>query len=241
MDFSSLKRDAAKIEAAIKITPDGRHIALKPITCYFPRRWENAKLATLGEPNRVVGLFVIVTEDGYYAPLSHLARLEMVPTSTILVDIDDSDYVGFFFESGATIIETDELLVDDKIPFLVYDEFFAKGNVPPYMTGEDLAKLETSAATAAGLDLSGTNVPLEIMASAMARDSKNIRTYFRHTIKDAQEAQTKKPEFVALSNVLVGPTNTIARVMGSYFDDGLMSALTHPTERVEGIESLLRQ
>lgn len=239
MDVSTLKRDSAKVLSAIKETQDGRLIAVKPLTVYFPRRWEGPKLAIVGETSLVTSIFVIVTDDGFYGVPLYLGMMKMKPTSVKIVDIDGSDYFGFYFESGATLTESTELLKDDKLPYKTFDEIMAKGNVPWYMSEEDLAKLFMSTKKANGLTLAGTNVPFEVMVAAMARSPKDVRKYYRHTVKTEKDLASS-PQFISLSNVLFGPTNTVAEVMGNRFDDGLMAALTNPTERVEGIEALLR-
>lgn len=240
MDVSKLKRDPAAILAAVVQTPDGRLIAKKAMTIYIPRRFENAKLATIGEVINILTIMAIVLQDGTYGVTKVISSMHITPTSTTIVDVDGSDYYGFFFEAGATITETIELLKGDKLPYRLFDEILAKGNIPWYLNGEDLAKLFVTSKEAAGLQLSGSNSPFEVIAAAMCRGATNIKKYHRELVKVPGDEIKNPSQFISLGNVMYGTTNTVSKLMGSHFDDALTSALVNPAERVEGIEVLLR-
>lgn len=240
MDVSKLKRDNAKIMAAVVETPDGRLIAKHALSIYIPRRFEGAKLAFIGETISIVGLFAIVLEDGAYGTVKHVGMMKIEPTGTTIVDVDGSDYYRFYFQSGAVITQTVEVLKDDKLPYKVFDEIYAGGNIPWYMNDDDLAKVFINTGKQAGITLSGTNSPFEIIVAAMTRSKKDIKKYHREVIREKGDEVKQPYQFIALGNVMYGTTNTVSKLMGSYFDDALTSALVNPAERVEGIETLLR-
>ena len=82
---------------------------------------------------------------------------------------------------------------------------------------------------------------MELIASMVSRNQKNRLEYYRHTIQNRDELKTNPPLFVALRSVSDSATNTTNKLGGSYFEEGLTSALVNPTERVERIEDLLRR
>lgn len=240
MDVSKLRRDNAKIMAAVVETPDGRLIAKHALTIYIPRRFEGARLANIGEIISIAAIFAIVLEDGTYGSIKHLGMMKITPTSTTIIDIDGSDYFGFYFESGAVITESIELLKDDKLPYKTFDEILARGNVPWYLNDDDLSKLFINSKNQAGLTLTGTNAPFEVIVAAMTRGKKDIKKYHRELLREKGDEVKHPYQFIALGNVMYGTTNTVSKLMGSHFDDALTSALVNPAERVEGIETLLR-
>ncbi|MNJ68815.1 hypothetical protein D3C77_650980 [compost metagenome] len=48
------------------------------------------------------------------------------------------------------------------------------------------------------------------------------------------------PTIIPLRNVSYGATNTIAKLTGSRFDEGMTSAIVNPGDRVERTEMVLR-
>lgn len=240
MDQKQFRRNAAKLKAAVVETPDGRLIAKESVTIYVPRRFESAKLVNVGEIISIAGIFAIVTADFSYAMSSALATLRITPTSTTIVDFNGDDYYGFYFESGSTITESVNLIKDDKLPYKVFDEVYSKGNVPWFMGMQDLVDLFKTTVHHAGLSLTGSNTPFEIITAAICRDSKDIRKYRRETIQSMADELTNPAQYIALRNVIHGTTNTISKLMGSHFDDALMSALVNPSEEIQGVEALLR-
>lgn len=197
-------------------------------------------MAFIGETISITGIFAIATADMKYAVSSALAMMRITPTSTTIVDIDGDDYYGFYFEAGSTVTETVNLIKDDKLPFKTFDEIFLKGNIPWFLNQLDLANLYKTSKYHAGLALTGTNAAFEIIVSAMSRDGKDIKKYRRETMKSLADDAINPPQFIALRNVIHGTTNTVSKLMGSHFDEALMSALVYPSEEIQGVESLLR-
>ena len=80
----------------------------------------------------------------------------------------------------------------------------------------------------------------QMFAAAITRDSANRAKYYRHTLSDLP-SEDRPPTFIPLRSVTYGATNTTAKLMGSYWNDGLTSALVNPSEKTERIEQLLRR
>ena len=55
------------------------------------------------------------------------------------------------------------------------------------------------------------------------------------------EVLSRPPALIPFRSVTYGATNTTAKLMGAYFDEGLTSALVNPSQRTEKIEELLRR
>ncbi len=239
MDVSKLRRNASVILDSLMETPKNELISKTGCRILIPTRFAEHKLATISNEIRIVGVFVMVIGDNYGVS-SAAAMMQITPTSTTIIDINGDEYYDFTFAPGAQITPNLELVVDDPIAYMLYDEIIAKGHIPWFFNYEDVGKLFVSAPYHANIVLGGNNVALEMIAASISRDSKDRTVYYRHTIKSIDEQHTRPPTFIAFRNVIYGATNTTAKLMGAYFDDGLLSSLVNPSETTEGVETLLR-
>lgn len=241
MDISTLIRDADKVHACLSETKDGQLLALKEVKIYIPTRFADHKLAVVANEIRIVGIFAMVVEDRYYGVSNANAIMQITPSSTTVVDINDDEYYEFRFDKGSTICPNINLVQDNSFVYRIYDEITAKGHVPWFISYEDMGKLFESSVYHGNMTLGPNNIPLEMIAASISRDSKDRTKYYRHTIQSMSDQLKRPPAFIALRNVMLGATNTTARLMGAYFDEGLLSALVNPSEKTEGVESLLRK
>lgn len=241
MDPKVLVRDASKVHACLFENSKGELYASKACKIITPVRYGERKLASITNEIRIVSIFAIVVEDKFYAVSKVLAMMQITPTSTNVIKVNGDEYYEFYFEKGSMVCPNLNLVKDDQLAYKVYDEIIAKGNVPWYFSYEDLGKLFTTAKEHANIHLAANNVPLEMIAASISRNPKDRRTYYRHAFKNATEMSKVQPDYIPLRSVIYGATNTTAKLMGAYFDDGLMSALVNPSDRVEGVEQLLRR
>ena len=239
MDRSKLVRDAEKVHAHLKELEDGSVIALKPCKLYIPARFAEGDLAIIAEEISIVGIFAMVVEDKYYGVCTANTMMRIEPSATSTVKIDDDDYLEFYFEAGARVLTSSLLVKVDTLTYHIYDEIIAKGRVPWYLSYEDLAKLFESAEYHAGVKIGANHAIMEMIAAVISRDDDDRTKYYRHTV--TKLPSDKPPAIVPLRNISYGASNTTAKLMGAYFQDGLTSALINPSERVEKVEELLRR
>lgn len=239
MNPASLVRDASKVHADLYETKNTL-LTTKGCKIYSPRRFAERKLAVIANEIRIVGIYAISVQDRYYGVSLANAMMQIKPSSTSIVEVDGDEYYEFSFEPGSVVIPNLELVKDKTLTYHIYDEIIAKGNVPWFMSYEDLGKLFVSAKYHAGITLAANNVPLEMIAASISRTQKDRSKYFRHEIKNIDDQFKLAPFYVAFRSVIHGATNTTSKLMGAYFGDGMMSALVNPSEKVEDIETLLR-
>lgn len=241
MDYRSLVRDAEKVNDDLFIADNGAMYTKKGCKIYIPRRYLDRELAVIADTTRIISIFMIVVEDKYYGVSSATAMMQITPSSTSIVTMAGEDHMEFTFEAGAQITPNVDLVKDDTIVYKVWDEIPAKGHIPWYFNSIDLGLLFTSSAYHGGLSLGPTNVPLEAIAASISRDVDDRTRYYRHVVDDLDPNNPIQPDFIAFRNVIYGANNAVARLMGSYFDDGVLSSLVNPTEKTEGVETLLRK
>jgi len=111
--------------------------------------------------------------------------------------------------------------------------------VPWYLDYNDLGHIFDTASSHAGANV-GTNPEVtELIVSIIARNSKDRTQYYRSCINSLEELKTNPPVFISMKSVPYAATNTTNKLAGSYFGEGVVSALVSPSEKRERIENLL--
>ena len=238
MDFRKMTRSAEAIQAAVK-EYNNDLVAVKTISAVFPERYIGGFLGSIEEDIRVLGIFsLVLEEEGFYANSLYTSYVITEPTTMNIIKVDEEKYIKLTFKPGDKIIKGLDLIRVKTLVFRTYKEFIASGRIPPYLNLEDVATLLSEVGPQANVNLGVDNAILEIFAAAIARNPKDRMTYFRHlTGKDREQY----PDFIPLNSVAYGASNTTAKIIGADFGEGLTSALVRPSERLEGLESLLRK
>jgi hypothetical protein len=241
MDFRKLVRNPAKVRECLREMEDTSVVAIKPVRIYIPTRYAERNLASVGADTWIVGICATVTEDGFYSVSLINAMWRIEPTSTEKVMFDEDEYFEFYFEPGARFISTTNLVKTDTLVYRIYDEIVSKANVPWYLNYMDMGRIFDTAKYHAGTNVGENNVITELIISIIARDMLDRHIGFRLTLKEVDDVFKKKPAYIALRSVTYAASNTTNKLAGNRFQDGMVSALVTPTDRVEKLEELLRK
>lgn len=239
MDISNLVRSPETVKASLKRVGESIY-ATKPTKIYIPVRFRERNLAFVGVKTYIVGIFAIVLEDKLMATHIMDAMVQIEPTSFKIVSIDDSDYYEFFFEPGAKVVVSTNIVRRDTLVYQIYNEIISKGRVPWYMNYLDLARIFDTARKYANANVGAQREVTELIVSLISRNETDRSKYYRTSVKDIGDVYKKPPAYVPLKSVLYAATNTLNKIAGSYMSDGLISALVNPSTRVENIERVLR-
>lgn len=240
MDITKLIRNAEKAHAAIKELDDGSLVAVKECKIYVPLRFTECGLAFVGLEKRIVGIYAIVVDNVFYGVSNICALMEITPTSTTKVMVDDEEYYEFTFEPGSVITPNVNLIKTDTLVYRIYSEIISKAKIPWYLDYNDLGNIFDTAKYHANANVGENWEVTELIVSLLARSNKDRHVYYRSTVKNAADLEKNKPVFTPLRSVQYAATNTTNKITGSYFGVGVNSALVNPTGRVEHIEKLLR-
>ena len=101
----------------------------------------------------------------------------------------------------------------------------------------DLINIRKTVKKHANSDLAENYEIFELLVSAITRYEKDKRIYYRQVLKDNPQA---KYSFIPLKSVYYAASNTLNKLAGAYFSQGVASALVNPTQNVEHVEKLLR-
>lgn len=241
MDWTHYQRDAKRAHAVLVEQPDGSVLTTKGCKIYIPERFAEKELAVIAAETYICGIFAIVVEDKYYGVSTANAMMRIKPSLISTVKFGEDTYLEFTFDPGAVVFATLDLIKNDTLVYRIFDEIIAKGRVPWYLSYDDLAKLFETSAYHAGVNLQGSHAILEMIAAAVARNPKDRTKYYRHGVVNQSDKYDHPPVLIPLRSITLGTTNTTSKLLGSYWDQGLNSALTNPSTKTENIEDLLRR
>ena len=246
MDISTLKRDKLKVIEAISevdTTVNGtktrQSIAKRPFKIMVPMRYKDNSLAVVESNVFIAGIYAAIVDDMYYAVDKTNAMMRITPTSIDKTLVDDEPYYVFEFDPGSVIIPDNRLVKKDVLTYFIYDLFIGKGKVPWYLSYDDLGGIFDSAARFAGVNIGNQPELIWLLVSIIAKDPKDIHTYYRKVAKTLDDLQKIKPKYTPLQKVSTSTTNTFNKLAGNYLKEGIRSALINPAKRQERLERVL--
>lgn len=234
IDITKLKRDADYIRENLVTSNSGVITTKKDILLMVPSHFEAKGLLSIGMRNYSMGYFAVIMDDKY-AVMILPAMIELDPRANITKEkINNVEYYVFAIDAGSTFIVTDQVFKKKTIVYFVVNEFIMQGKIPWYYTYDDIGRLFHDTSEFADITLYQREEVGEILAAMITRDPKDRTRHYRLTdFKD-------KPAYVGLTSVFFSATNTVNKICGNYFSDGIVSALVTPTEEVSNIEKILR-
>lgn len=240
MQISALVRDRAKVLATLVTRSDNSVVTKTGCKICYPARFVERFLAQTGVESMCIGLFPVIVEDKYYSLVNVNAYISLKPSRTEIRPIQGVDYYVLEFEPGSIVFETLELVQVSDVIFRLFDELFSKGKVPWYIGYEDMGSIFDTASTYAGVNVGSNPEVIQLLAAIVSRDKDNRTTYYRQTVNSRSDLVNRPPVYIPLKSVYYAATSTVTKLAGSYFSDGVTSALLTPSDRVEQIEDILR-
>jgi len=240
MDLSSLTRNRDKVRANLVKLDDSSVVCREGCKVYIPQRYVNKGLANVGETCWSVGEFVMATDSGFYCATLVPAIMILTPTEVRQVKLDGNPYYELSFAPGSTVFETTWIPKTDSCIPPLFNELIINGNAPYGWSLFDLAKCFHLAPKYTGFKMGANPQVFETIINIISRDPEDLNKQYRNVPQALADVYKKPPTIVGLRNPAVTSTNTVAKLIGSYFQDGVVSALINPSDRVEGVEALLR-
>lgn len=224
----------------LKTTKSGEVITNIACKIQVPARYMDVGLGQIGTETYVMGYFALILESGEYTVCNVAALVELNPFKTITATIDDVLYYEFYFEPGQVVIKTTDLLRRAQLMYNILDEFIFKGKVPWYLEYEDLGRLFDTAKSHGDSQVGESLETIEFIASIIARHVNDRTQPIRLQVNDYKDISLKTTDYVALNSVFYSVNSTMNRLTGSYFNDGIVSSMVIPTDKISTIESILR-
>lgn len=236
------KRNAEAVLAQVVTSQNGQVTCKVPCKIHVPVRFTEGAvgLGQVGIDTYTYGLFAIILESGEYAVCNIVALMNINPYKQTTVTIDEVDYHEFHFEKNQVMIKNSVLVKRDELIYNVLDEVVFKGKVPWYVDYIDLGKIFDTAQKFAGSNAGETPEVIEFIASMVGRSSSDRTKFIREVATDYKGYKGDNVSFVPLKSVFYAVNNTVNKLAGSYFSEGVVSALVVPSEQASRVETLLR-
>lgn len=237
----ALRRDVSKVRPFLIETASGQLLTKVACKIQIPARWTDVGLADIGITTFSYGFFpIIVEEQNAYMVSNVPAKIELNPFQTKPIKIGDEDYIEFSFEPGQVVFKALDVIQKKTFIYDILNELLLKGKIPWYASYLDICTLFKLAKKYAGSDAANVDAVIELIGSIVSRSPKSMKTYLRTALPNQPGADTNDILFVPLSSVVHSVNNTVNKLTGAYFSDGITSALVHPSKQTEKIESILR-
>ena len=231
-------RNPEKVLSVLSDLPGKPVVTKQKITLQFPVRFSEIGLAKVGTETFVFGLFAIALDSGEYAVCNVNSLIELGKGLVEKEVIGEVEYFNFTFQPGDIVFKTKELVARPSLIYTAIDEFVFKGKIPHYLDYDDMGKLFDTAEHFAKTSAKILPSVTEFMAAYIARDKENRIKYIRETA--TQYKDFKNLKWVPMQSVYWSAPGTVNKLAGAYFQDGIISAIVNPSERVDKIERILR-
>lgn len=232
MDYNTLTRDKDSVLKSLKVTTNNGLICNKPVVLCIPSRFFQRELARTDKTTSIVGVIAVITEDNKYAVINAVCKLNFNNTTIKYITYKDTEYTHLVYEAGDILCDTMTIVKDSSMVFNIIDEFILKGKIPWYVEYDDLCKLLDTAKEYSGLNVVDL-MPGEVLAQYITRQQSDMTKYHR-------SSPTTKYEYIGLRNMFYAASNTMAKISGSYFKDGVVSSLVTETKKISDIERMVR-
>lgn len=240
MDISTMVRAGRDVTATWVDNEKGEVIAKQPCRIYIPVVYVDKKLAFISEDVQIIGVYAVALEDGRYGVSTTAAMLTIVPDTTNTVKIGDESYYEFVFEKGSVVIAELDLVKNDTMAYNIYNHFQARGNIPWFLNGVDVANIYSSLRKHAGVSVASSASIYHLLAAEICRDPNDRTKLFRYTL-NSREGWKQMPAYAGIKNIQYSSSGVVAKFLGPYFPDNVTAALVNPSDKIESIEELLRK
>lgn len=172
--------------------------------------------------------------DGIQSGMFLIGRIEMVPSQVDRVVIDNTPYIQLTFKKGDVFMRTTNIVVEEKLAFIVWLEYIKFAHTLKAMSYEDQASMFDRMRMSAGITFPVDHSVFEVIFAHLSRDKNDFTIPYRNT--------DMKDDFrrIQLNDVAHAARSTSSRIIGAYNKDGINAALDNPSDAHSTIEDLLR-
>lgn len=242
MEMSSLTRNPSAVSKTLKVLEGSKKkdpksvMTTKGCKIYVPARYRNKNFANIGRDIYILGIYMMVVGNNYSIS-NVITMVKITPDLINETTIDGVEFIEFAFDPGSVVIPNINVVMQDKLPYYVYDEFISKGNVPIFFEYNDLLNLFKKTPKYSGVSLASSPTILHMVLSMIARDKNDLHQFFRSVANGKNNDQIT---YIPLTSNTHGANNTTSRLMGAHFKDNITTALSNPAIHEENYEHNLR-
>ena len=235
-DITRLKRNSSVIKNKLKVVKDVT-LVTDDLQVMFPTRYINSKLCIMGSNIKVIGLYAIIDYNNNYSVVNAPIIQNLLPNNISDVEVEGVEYKLLNFDKNNVFLPTNKLIVSDNFIYNMFEELFIKGNIPWYVSYEDLSNIFIESKKYTNSNIGNNSMALEILTAIVSRDPSNKKTYYRQIL---DKIKNENPSYVGLNNLYYSFDNTGAKILGSYFGDGIVAAIVDKEKKTSKTAEILR-
>jgi hypothetical protein len=236
-----LKRDPDYIKRLLE--DNGSNIITKKdLYVFFPQKFVDRDLTSLGNTCYILGLIAIVDLDkGVYSVLTLPTRLEMQPSEINNTVINGMDYVVLKIDKDSDFLVSKKVVKESDFVFDIMDLLLIKGKVPWYYDYNDIVKIFANVKKYTGEKAADNQLTFELLTAMIARDATDWNKYYRDILESMDDLNKKELAWVGLENIWFSFRSTLSKLAGAYMKKGIVSAIINPEKEISDLEHVLRE
>jgi len=180
-----------------------------------PKFYEQHGFLSISNTVQVLGILNLNINSSVKTNLIITNMLEMAPSD---IDNDQDNYYFTFYKNDPFLVNR-FIIKGFKILYRIFVVFFRLGKIPKFLEYEDVVRIFDNTKEINDVTLHVGREIFSMQVAHIFRDSKDPSKFYRLT------DMKKEPKIVGLGNVLYSPLSATAKMLGSYFDDGLTGAM----------------
>jgi hypothetical protein len=208
----------------------------KELIIRIPKRYEVYGLLDIQDTINTLAVLGIEIDNKYMCGLKLLGMFE-IPTKEYEEEvINNIAYIKIILEKDDIVFNSIKTIKNSSITYAIFVEFMTYGKWPYFIDYDSACTILERANLDTGMSLNVNRIVYEFIIAHLARDADDVNVFYRHTNKK------KPPNLLMLRSVSHATESTTSKVLGSYFNDGLVSSLVHepPNDSNYEIEDMLR-
>ena len=199
-----------------------------------PEHYTMLGYLVIAEVVHVLGIFPM-NVDGVDCGLQIPGVIDVDPSDIRTETINDKKYTILELHKGDRIMCTSSVIKDGKLHYAMWKEFISGGKIPEYLDYDATACLFDDCKKITGKGIDVNHAVIEIVYAHIYRDRDDLTKLYRLT------PMTKPPVNIKLNQPAYATNSTHARIIGSYAEQGMNSALIHQNAENVEIEDVFRQ
>ena len=199
-----------------------------------PEHYTMLGYLVIAEVVHVLGIFPM-NVDGVDCGLQIPGVIDVDPSDIRTETINDKKYTILELHRGDRIMCTSSVIKNGKLHYEMWKEFIGGGKLPEYLDYDATACLFDDCKKITGKGIDVNHAVIEIVYAHIYRDRDDLTKLYRLT------PMTKPPVTIKLNQPAYATNSTHARIIGSYAEQGMNTALIHQNAENVEIEDIFRQ
>lgn len=241
IDPTKLKRDPKKISSYLK-TDNKSIITKEELYIIFPELYLDKEINVLGDISLIVGIFAILDPtNNLYSVSTIPTRVEVTPSEISYTIINGDSYVLLKIDKNDIFINNLNLVKDKSLAYLLFDTFFVQGKIPFYVTYLDLPNIFNNLYHYTGSKAGQNRLIYELLTAIITKYRDNPDIGYRNILDSLKDLDTKPVIFKGLKDIHYTVTSSLSKITGSYYKQGILSAINKPDSNVSNLENIVRE